>query len=248
MHTHSGQKNTDTDLTRRWLTSFGRRHGHALSAHKQELIAHVLPRLHVDLPADGGLLPNPQQLFEAGVKEVGLEIGFGAGEFLASFVRAFPEVGMIGCEPYINGVASLLTRLLPDENAAPPANLRLFTEDARLLLERLPPASLDRIYLLFPDPWPKARHHKRRIISPQTLDLFACALKEKGVLQIATDHPGYASWIIEHMLLHPAFSWTARYEADWRTPPPEWHETRYQRKMHSKGFAPFFLRYEKRTA
>jgi len=159
----------------------------------------VLPRLRLELPAGGAL--NPRALFADPVDAVWLEIGFGAGEHLAAQAAANPRIGLIGCEVFENGVVKLLAEL--QRRAL--GNVRLFIDDARLLLAALPEASIARTFILFPDPWPKLRHHKRRIVSAATLDALAHAMSDGAELRLATDDADYLRWMLERATVHPAF-------------------------------------------
>ena len=181
---------------------------------KQGLFDELLPKLDV---ADWlEKLPNP----------LWLEIGFGGGEHLAHQASLNPGVGIIGCEPYINGIAGLLKHI-DDEKLS---NIRVFTEDARLLIEQLPDASLERVFILYPDPWPKVRHHKRRLVSTETLNSLARVMKSGGELRLATDHADYCTWMLERLLPHPAFTWQAKSCDDWLKPWADWIPTRYEQK------------------
>jgi len=187
----------------------------------------------------GGRL-DPQALFPDR-RRIWLEIGFGAGEHLAAQAAAHPECGLIGCEPYITGVARLLA--LADERGL--TNLRIVVDDARLLLEALPDACLERIFVLFPDPWPKTRHHKRRIVNPATAAQFARLLAPGGELRLATDDMDYARAMLLAVLPERRLTWLAREPADWRQPPPDWVTTRYQEKALAAGRRCVFLRFER---
>lgn len=201
---------------------YGRRKGPKLSAHKEELHRTLLPKLALHLEQDA----DPRIYFGVGPKDVWLEIGFGAGEHLLALARANPDVGLIGAEPYEAGVAKLLTKLADDT----PANIRIHEGDARDILVALPDASLGRIFLLFPDPWPKTRHHKRRFIQSEMLDILARVLRPGGELRVASDDAGYIDWTLERALAHPAFHWTATGPSDWRARPADWPPTRYEAK------------------
>lgn len=151
-------------------------------------------------------------------------------------------VGLIGAEPYINGVGGLLAeidRLKLD-------NIRVVPDDARPVLAALPEASFERIFVLFPDPWPKRRHHRRRLVAPANLDQFARLLRDGAELRLATDDRAYLAWMLEHLLRHPAFEWLARRPSDWRVRPPDWPVTRYEEKARRAGRAPVFLRFHRR--
>jgi tRNA (guanine-N7-)-methyltransferase len=204
--------------------------------HKEEL----LPRLTVALPDTGPL--DPRSLFPLPVRAVWLEIGFGAGEHLAAQAERHPDIGFIGSEVFEDGIV----RLLGEVERRGLGNVRLFTDDARLLLAALPPASLGRVFVLFPDPWPKRRHHKRRLIAPATLDLLASVMEDRAELRLATDDRGYLAWMLEYLTAHPDFRWLARRPADWRERPPDWPATRYEEKARTAGRRPAFLRFIRR--
>ena len=204
------------------LSSFGRRKGRRLRATKQGLVDTLLPKLSIDIP-QGKL--DPASLFPT-QKTFWLEIGFGGGEHIAHQAGLYPGVGMLGCEPYVNGFAELLKHI--DEKKID--NIRLYTDDARILVDHLPDACLERVFILYPDPWPKSRHHKRRLVSTQTLDKLARVMKKGALLRLATDHADYATWMLEHLLVHPAFVWTAKNPEDWLNSPAEWISTRYEQK------------------
>jgi len=195
----------------------------------------VLPALRFDVPESGAL--DPASLFPVPPADVWLEIGFGAGEHLADQAARHPEVGFLGAEVFENGVVRLLAEIGRRELA----NIRVLLDDARLLLEALPARSLGRVFILFPDPWPKLRHHKRRMVSPGTLDALARIMKDGAELRLATDDVGYLRWMLELAPTHPAFEWQARRPEDWRRRPEDWPETRYERKAKAAGRSPFFL-------
>lgn len=150
-------------------------------------------------------------------------------------------MGFIGCEPFINGVAKLLAEI--DVHGL--TNVRIVVDDARLLLDALPDGALERIFVLFPDPWPKARHHKRRIVNPATAAAFARLLVEGGELRLATDDPGYQRWMLETILAHSEFAWRAERADDWRSRPSDSPPTRYEEKALAAGRKPVFLGFER---
>ena len=201
---------------------YGRRKGPKLRGHQAELLETLLPKLAI--PIETGR--NPRDYFSTPVFDVWLEIGFGAGEHLLALARAHPHTGFIGAEPFINGVAKLLAKLEPGEGG----NIRIHMGDARDIIETLPDASLGRVMILFPDPWPKTRHHKRRFIQTESLGAIARVMKPGAELRFATDDPGYLAWALERLCAHPAFAWTARRAGDWRTRPQGWPQTRYEAK------------------
>jgi tRNA (guanine-N7-)-methyltransferase len=219
---------------------YGRRRGRRLRPGRQLLLAEALPRLVVPRPAPGEII-EPHALFAGRVTEVWLEIGFGAGEHLLAQAAANPEAGLLGCEVFIDGIAALLAA-----RAIQPAdNIRIFTDDARLLLDALAVASLARVFILFPDPWPKARHHRRRLIDRHVVARLAALLQDGGELRLATDHAGYARWMLAHVLADGAFTWTARRPLDWRRPPADWVATRYQQRAERMGSAAMFLQFRR---
>jgi len=218
----------------------GRRIGRPLTPRRQALMADLLPRLRVGPPAGRRL--DPFSLFPARPREIWLEIGFGSGEHLAEQAQRHPDVGFIGCEVFVNGVAALLDHI--DRRGL--VNVRVFDDDARLLLPALPDACLARAFLLFPDPWPKTRHAKRRFVSAGNLALLARLLADGAEFRIATDDAGYVRWVLQQMGGCPDFAWRANGPSDWREPPADWLETRYQRKAQAAGRRPVFLCFERR--
>ena len=172
--------------------------------------------------------------------DVWLEIGFGGGEHLLWQAENHSEIGIIGAEPYVSGVAKLLSKL--SGRADPIRNVRLYMEDARDIIEALPSASIGRVFILFPDPWPKTRHHKRRFIQMTMLDELARIMKPGGEIRFATDDTGYLIWALERFIAHPSFTWLARGSADWRTRPADWPETRYEAKAIKAGSSCTYLR------
>jgi tRNA (guanine-N7-)-methyltransferase len=222
------------------LRSFGRKRGRKPSPRQRGLMQDVLPRVRVDLaaiPKDGlgALFPVP-------VEEVWLEVGFGGGEHLIHQARCNPGVGLIGCEPFEDGVIKTLTAIEEGQLG----NVRLHPDDVRPLLRALPAASLSKVFILFPDPWPKARHAKRRLVSPSLLDALAGVMGSGAELRIATDIDAYARTVLEAALPHHAFRWTATAAADWRTPWADWPGTRYEAKALREGRRPMFLTFVRR--
>jgi tRNA (guanine-N7-)-methyltransferase len=215
---------------------FGRRKGPALSAYQAGLFETLLPRLRLALEAGR----DPGRYFSGDVSEVWLEVGFGGGEHLLWQAQANPRVGLIGAEPYVSGIAKLLSKL---GSAEALSNLRLYTEDATDIIEALPDVGLSRVFVLFPDPWPKTRHHKRRFIQMAMLDQLARVMKQGAELRFATDDNGYLVWTLERLCAHPAFAWSATSAMDWRTRPPDWPETRYEAKAIKARVACTYLRF-----
>ncbi len=220
---------------------YGRRLGYRLRPARQALLERVLPRLRIDLPEDERAQLDVARLFTAPPADLWLEIGFGGGEHLAQQLRANPDVGIIGCEPFVQGVAALLSRLEADGTGD---RARLFPDDGRLLLERLPDASIGRLFVLFPDPWPKKRHHKRRLIDAETLAGFARVLKDGAEFRWASDDRDYVAWTLERVAANGAF---ARQEISGGDAgllrPVDWPETRYEQKARAAGRVPVFLRF-----
>ncbi|HEX3942930.1 MAG TPA: tRNA (guanine(46)-N(7))-methyltransferase TrmB [Rhizomicrobium sp.] len=174
------------------------------------------------------------------IHDAWLEVGFGGGEHLVWQARQHSNVGLIGAEPYVNGVVKLLSQ----QEGGPLPNIRIYTGDARDILEALPDASLDRLFILFPDPWPKTRHHKRRFIQMDTLNELSRVMKAGAELRFASDDAGYVEWTLERLMAHPAFEWTATRAADWCARPADWPPTRYEAKqLHGK---PAFLNFHRR--
>ena len=208
---------------------FGRRSGKSLHRGQRTLFDELLPELEINLPENG--LIDPWSLFAAPRSRLTIEIGYGGGEHLARKAAEQPETGFIGCEVFTGGIGKLLKAI----EAGNLQNIRLFTEDAYDLLTRLVPNSLDEAYLLYPDPWPKTRHHKRRFISPTTLDALANVLKPGAPFHFATDIEDYANWTLAHILRHPDFFWPLTEPGAWHQPYPGWQPTRYEQKARKEG-------------
>ncbi len=212
---------------------FGRRKGKRLRAGQADLLEDLLPRLRIDRtgPVD------PRTLFARPVSEVRLEIGFGGGEHMLSEASAHPDVGHIGCEPFVNGMAKLLSSV--QERGLD--NVRLHDDDAVELIDRMADASVDRVVLLYADPWPKRRHHKRRFLSDETLARFARILRPGGEFRFASDIDHYVGWTLARVLRSPDFVWTAERPDDWRRPWAGWPGTRYEAKAIREGRVPSYL-------
>ncbi len=181
-------------------------------------------------------------MFPRRPSEIWVEIGFGSGEHLAEQARRHPDIGFVGAEVFVNGVAALLGHI----ERLGLTNVRIFDDDARLLLMALPESSIGRMFLLFPDPWPKMRHAKRRFIGPANLPVLARLLADHAELRIATDDVGYVRWTLQHVMGRSEFSWGATGPQDWRAPPEGWVETRYQRKAAAAARRPVFLCFQRR--
>lgn len=217
---------------------FGRRSGKALRRTALGLIDGLLPRLAIAPPGPGERI-DPATLFPHPVSEVWLEVGFGGGEHLADLAQARPDVGLIGCEVFRNGIASLLGHL----QARDLDNVRLFPDDVRLLLPALPDAGLGRVFVLFPDPWPKTRHAGRRFIGPGTLTELARLLADGGEVRVASDDPVYVAWAARHLDAHPRFERVVA-STDRTILPADWPATRYEEKCIT-GRAPTFFLYRR---
>lgn len=218
---------------------FGRRKGPPLQARKQSLIDESLPRLLIDL--EGPAPKNLPDLFPKPAEAVFLEIGFGGGEHLANQAVEYPDNGFIGVEPFINGMAKMLGKIEDDDLT----NIRLYNDDATRLLDWLPENSLSRIDLLYPDPWPKKRHWKRRFVSQINLDRFARALEHGGLFRFASDIDTYVNWTLNHIHQHGQFEWLAETADDWQQPWAGWSRTRYEAKAIREGRTPCYLRFQK---
>lgn len=208
---------------------FGRRSGKRLHKGQDRLFQQKLPELELALP-EGQL--DPKSLFPS-VTHIELEIGYGGGEHLARIAAENPSTGFIGCEVFSGGIAKLLEAV--DEGGL--RNVRLFTDDALKLLVKLPDASLDAAYLLYPDPWPKTRHHKRRFVSPTTLAELARVLKQGSIFRFATDIEDYANWTLAHVLRESRFRFAPPRPGAWHEPYPGWVPTRYEEKARLEGRA-----------
>jgi tRNA (guanine-N7-)-methyltransferase len=209
---------------------------------QRERLERLLPDLEITTPDIGATL-DPGTLFGARVTQpLWLEVGFGAGEHLIWQAETNRDVNFIGCEPFLNGVARVVTGI--DEGALD--NIKIFPDDARIILSALPDQSVDRAFILFPDPWPKLRHQKRRLIGPATLTHFARILTDGAELRIATDYSNYKDWILHYVLASEKFEWTARRPVDWRERPTDWPATRYEAKADAAGRACAYFRFKRR--
>ncbi len=219
----------------------GRRHGRKLRQGLERLITDLLPRVAVSLPS-GGARVDPKEIFDRAPERLWLEIGFGSGEHLAWQAKTHPDVQILGAEIYVNGIAALLREI----DQAHLTNVRIFEGDGLDLLQALPDASVERVYALFPDPWPKRRHQKRRLIQAPTLDCFARVMRDGAELRIATDHSGYLCWILERACRHGDFAWVAEGPKDWRFRGDDGPATRFETKAIEQGRSPAYLRFRRR--
>ena len=211
---------------------FGRRSGKRLHKGQDQLFHDVLPELRIEL-AEAAL--DPVTLFPGKSRFV-LEIGYGGGEHLAREAMRHPETGFIGAEVFSGGIAKMVEAIHVEKIG----NVRLFTDDALKLLLKLPDASLDEVFLLYPDPWPKTRHHKRRFVSATTLAELARVLKSGAPFHFATDIEDYANWTLAHILRQPAFRFAPVAPGNWHVPYPDWQPTRYEIKAREEGRAVSF--------
>jgi len=227
---------------------YGRRVGHKLRPGQKELMQNALDAISVpgalrgDLPVGSPLrsMIDLKSLFPE-KSEIWLEIGFGGGEHLLAQARQNPDVGIIGCEPFINGVAKLLAAI-EEQNLT---NIRLVPGDARDLLDVLPDGSISKLFLLYPDPWPKARHHKRRFVNDDNLAAFTRVLKSGAEFRIASDIPDYIDWSLEHIKESPELKLKSDNSADWAVAWPDWHRTRYEAKALREGRTPCYLTFNR---
>ncbi len=218
---------------------FGRRKGKPLRERQAEGMATLLPALKLDLQAEA---PNDlAELFPVAIDTRRLEIGFGGGEHLIHRAQENPETGFIGVEPFVNSMAKLLSRV--EELGL--KNVRVYDDDATQVLDWMPEASLDRIDLLYPDPWPKRKHWKRRFVSQVNLDRFHRVLKPGGLFCFASDIDTYVNWTLIHCHAHGGFEWTAEQASDWLTPFAGWPGTRYENKARREGRSSAYLTFRR---
>lgn len=218
---------------------FGRRKGHKLKPRQAALFDKLLPQLALDLSVKA---PSVLRTLFGAVEEARLEIGFGGGEHLAAEAEHAPHTGFIGSEPFVNGMAKMLS-LVEARNLR---NVRLHHGDAAELLAWLPDHSLQRIDLIYPDPWPKRRHWKRRFVQAPSVAQLARILKVDGEFRFATDIADYAAWTLRHLTQSPGFVWTAEQADDWRRPWPGFSGTRYEAKAKRAGRVPCYLIFRRR--
>ena len=206
---------------------YGRRQGRTLSGIRSEVLETLLPEIKIQenqLPQNHTI--SPSSLFRTPFQNYVLEIGFGHGERLAELTKTTPDTGFIGAEPFITGMADFLKDIKDDDHT----NTRVLMDDGLIIARSLTPKSIDKIYILNPDPWHKTRHHKRRIINQNNLNIFAKILKPGGELIMTSDVPNCAEWMCTQATNHPSFTWTAKTRDNWSTPPKDWVKTRYEEK------------------
>ncbi len=227
-----------------WRNFYGRLKGHPLRDSQQMWVEEDLPGLTVD-GVDWEDNPERNAIdLDAlhGGRDVWLEIGFGGGEHLVHQAKLNPDVGFIGCEPYINGVAMLLGKI----RESGVDNVRVHPGDARHLFDVLPEASISKAFLLYPDPWPKARHHRRRFVTADHLEPLARVLKPGAIFRVATDIPDYVRQTLEEVP-KAGFEWLAERPADWRVAWDDWTSTRYEQKALREGRVPHYLTFRRNS-
>lgn len=234
------------------LRFFGRRKGKAIGVSRERLMKELLPKIQLTLPKRGQLALDKTFPFKP--RELWLEVGFGGGEHVAELAKMYPDVGFIGAEPFLNGVSSLLAHLngshrFPKEETGLEEgrtdNVRIWPDDIRLVFPHLPDGVFDRIFVLYPDPWPKARHAERRFINQNNLPELYRLLTPKGQLFVATDVVGYAEWVEEQMKIFKKFT---RKNKDLHNPPQDWVPTRYEQKGIQAGRQPIYFVFSKKSA
>ncbi len=230
--------NTEDDATE--LRSYGRRRGRKLSPRQERLMHELLPRISPPLTAPP--LTVFASLFGDPVRDVWLEIGFGGGEHLLWQARRYPDVGIIGAEPFEDGVVKVLSAVADEQLR----NVRVHADDARALLRWLPPGSVGRVFILFPDPWPKRRHTKRRLVNAHLLEMLARVMRPGAELRIGTDIGDYVRTIFMAFRRSDDFAWLADRPADWRERPTDWPPTRYEQKAEREGRRRYYFRFHRR--
>ena len=230
---------SDYTKFRRSEAFFGRRKAKGLSERQETLFDKLLPALKLDI--DAPPVKSLNELFGFTPDKFVMEIGFGGGEHLANQANVHPKTGFIGIEPFVNSMAKMLNSI----EKADTNNVRLFDDDAVIVLDWLPDASLDRIDLLYPDPWPKKRHWKRRFVNKANLDRIARVLKPGGKFHFASDIATYINWTLNHCEKHSQFEWAAENSQDWHAPYADWIRTRYEAKAIREERTPCYLRFSR---
>ena len=227
-----------------WRNFYGRRKGKHLKASQERYLAEDLAKLSpgpVSWDENPDRHPLDLQALFPNVEEIWLEIGFGGGEHLVHQAARNPKVGIIGCEPYINGVAMLLGKI----RKAGVGNLAIHPGDARDLFDVIPDSALSRVFLLYPDPWPKKRHHRRRFVTPEHLEPLAKKMRKGAQLRVATDIEDYVRQTLEEVAFKGDFTWLAEDPSDWRQSWDDWLSTRYEQKALREGRVPHYLTFER---
>ncbi|MFT6258389.1 MAG: tRNA (guanine-N7-)-methyltransferase [Rickettsiales bacterium] len=214
-----------------YVRSFGRVRARKLSPHKKDLFANLLLKYKIEDSGLSDLKPDSKPIY--------LEIGFGFGDFLYENAKNNPDIFFIGCEPHVNGVVNVLAKL----EIEPLDNLKIYVGDSRILLQSAPDQLFDKIYILNPDPWPKSKHFKRRLINVEILELLHLKIKQSEKLIIATDSDSYKSWVMSQYFLSGLWEWTAISKADWEIFPDGWVKTKYQKKAEIAGRTNVFLEF-----
>lgn len=216
---------------------FGRRKGKPFKPHQAKLYANLLPQLAIDIKVP--ICTDLKSLFPISPDHIVLEIGFGGGEHLIHRAKLHPEIGFIGCEPFMNGMAKALSSI--EREAL--TNIRLFNEDATQLLDWLPKEQIDRVDLLYPDPWQKKRHWKRRFVNQKNLGRIHKVIRQDGEFRFASDIDTYVNWTLKHCEEFGGFNWKAQKASDWHEPWQEWFSTRYEQKAIREGRSPAYLKF-----
>ena len=222
---------------------YGRRKNHALPAQQAQLMQNLLPQLQIDLTRTDAPQGGPKDWFDKNYQNYALEIGFGGGEHLVARAQRHADMGFIGCEVFINGIAKLLVAIADNKLN----NIRIYGDDARDVLDVLPPASLQVVYLLYPDPWPKNKHHKRRFVQLQNLQGIFRVLAEGGLFWVVSDSADYIDWTLAKIYAHGGFDLPITHNDDWRSSPPDWVSTRYENKAQKAGRQSCYLRFTRRA-
>lgn len=218
------------------LTFYGRRKGRPLLKTHRALFNQLMPKVGLKLTES---MINPIHILQT--PEVWLEIGFGGGEHLAYQAERNPSVGLVGAEAFINGISSLIRHI--DEKKL--LNIKIFEGDVRLLFPKIIPKSFSKIFILFPDPWPKKKHHRRRLINSESLEILHRLLTARGLLRIVSDEPSYIEWILKIFETSDLFSKPIGNEESWQAPPNDWIQTRYEKKARHEGRTPVYLDFVK---
>ncbi|MEZ5757749.1 MAG: tRNA (guanosine(46)-N7)-methyltransferase TrmB [Emcibacteraceae bacterium] len=220
---------------------YGRRQAKPLKENSAARLNEYLPKYSIKSFENGKV--ELSKLFDHNPAEYWLEIGFGKGEHLVEQAKANPNIGFIGCEPFINGVSGLIDHMVRDNVT----NIRIFKDDARLLMDALPDQSISRAFILFPDPWPKKRHHKRRVVNPGNLAVLSRILKMNAELRIGTDHHDYCRWILARLLENEDFDWKSDHPDNWHVRPDDWPPTRYEQKALKAGRKSAYMTFIKKA-